>query len=121
MQHWWVNQNQTCLHEIGGGHLWSPRVNSNGACNGFYVAMKATRVGDVVFSFCDSLVKAIGVVSRSCPSAPKPTGFGATGERRAGEGWWPSGDGASLKDGGSMARLRLKSTPPRIQNQGVEG
>ena len=99
MQHWWVNQNQTCLHEIGGGHLWSPRVNSNGAWNCFYDAMKATRLGDVVFSFCDSLVKAIGVVSRPCPSGPKPTGFGATGERRAGEGWWPSGDGASLKDG----------------------
>ena len=49
MQHRWVNQNQTYLHEIGGGYLWPPRVNSNGACNCLYDAMKATRLGNVVF------------------------------------------------------------------------
>jgi 2-polyprenyl-6-methoxyphenol hydroxylase-like FAD-dependent oxidoreductase len=25
MRYWWVNQNQTHRHELGGGYLWSPK------------------------------------------------------------------------------------------------
>ena len=44
--------------------------------------------GDVVFSFCDTYIKAIGVVNGVCESAPKPTEFGTTGEYWANEGWY---------------------------------
>lgn len=88
MKHWWVNQNQTYKHEVSGGYLWSPKTNSNGGRNRFYDAMTETSPGDVVFSFCDGLIKAIGIVSDRVETAPKPTEFGATGEYWSREGWY---------------------------------
>ena len=87
MKYWWVNQNQTYVHEVGGGYLWSPKVNANGRRNRFYDAMTEAAPGDVVFSFCDTYIKAIGVVVGACQSSPKPTEFGAAGEYWANEVW----------------------------------
>ena len=39
MRYWWVNQNQTYVHEVGGGYLWSPKINADGSRNRFYDAM----------------------------------------------------------------------------------
>ena len=88
MHYWWVNQNQTYVHEVGGGYLWSLKVNANGRRNRFYDAMTEAAPGDVVFSFCDTYIKAIGVVIGTCQSAPKPTEFGTAGEYWANEGWY---------------------------------
>lgn len=88
MKYWWVNQNQTYVHEVGGGYLWSPKVNANGRRNRFYDSMTEAAPGDVVFSFCDTYIKALGVVIGLCQSAPKPTEFGTTGEYWANEGWY---------------------------------
>ena len=33
---WWVNQNQTHRQEVGGGYMWSPKLNSDGGYNHFY-------------------------------------------------------------------------------------
>ena len=54
MRYWWVNQNQTYVQEVGGGYLWSPKVNANGRSNRFYDSMIEAAPGDVVFSFCDT-------------------------------------------------------------------
>jgi hypothetical protein len=88
MNYWWVNQNQTYVHEVGGGYLWSPKVNANGRRNRFYDSMTEAAAGDVVFSFCDTYIKAVGVVIGACQSSPKPTEFGAAGEYWANEGWY---------------------------------
>jgi putative restriction endonuclease len=40
MRYWWVNQNQTFKQELGGGYLWSPKRNANGARNPFYESMR---------------------------------------------------------------------------------
>jgi len=88
MKYWWVNQNQTYVHEVGGGYLWSPKANANGRRNRFYDSMTEAAPGDVVFSFCDTYIKALGVVTGICQSAPKPTEFGTTGEYWANEGWY---------------------------------
>ena len=88
MNYWWVNQNQTYVHEVGGGYLWSPKVNANGRRNRFYDAMTEAAPGDVVFSFCDTHIKAVGIVIGTCQSSPKPTEFGAAGEYWANEGWY---------------------------------
>ena len=88
MNHWWVNQNQTYVHEVPGGYMWSPKTNSNGARNRFYDAMTETQPGDVVFSFAGTWIKAIGIVSGPVQSAPKPTEFGTTGEYWSKEGWF---------------------------------
>lgn len=88
MRYWWVNQNQTYQHEVSGGYLWSPKVNSDGRRNRFYDSMTEAATGDIVFSFCDTYIKAAGVVAGSCISAPKPTEFGSAGANWSNEGWF---------------------------------
>ena len=39
--------------------MWSPKQNANGARNQFYENMREVSPGDVVFSFCDTRIKAI--------------------------------------------------------------
>ena len=79
MRYWWVNQNQTYRHEIGGGYLWSPKRNANDARNPFYESMREVSPGDLVFSFVDTRIIAIGVAASNCYENPKPAGFGDVG------------------------------------------
>jgi hypothetical protein len=67
--------------------LWSPKRNKNQAKNVFYDNMTRVRAGDVVFSFCDSLIKAVGVARSGAESAPKPAEFGERGSYWGNEGW----------------------------------
>ena len=48
MRYWWVNQNQTYKQELGGGYLWSPKRNANGARNPFYESMREVAPGDAL-------------------------------------------------------------------------
>lgn len=82
---WWVNQNQTHKQEVGGGYLWSPKANSNGARNPFYDFMKEIRPGDVVLSYYGQHISAVGVALASAVTAPKPD-FGKAGEAWSDEG-----------------------------------
>ena len=79
MRYWWVNQNQTYRHEVAGSYLWSPKRNANGYRNPFYDFMREVAPGDVVFSFADALIKAIGIVNSNAYEAPKPLEFGQAG------------------------------------------
>jgi putative restriction endonuclease len=72
MRYWWVNQNQTYRAEVRGSFMWSPKQNANGARNQFYENMREVSPGDVVFSFCDTRIKAIGVVTGGAQTGPKP-------------------------------------------------
>jgi hypothetical protein len=71
-KYWWVNQNQTFSEEVGGGFMWSPKTNANGARNQYYDNMTVVQPGDVVFSFCDTRIKAIGRVTSTAQTQPKP-------------------------------------------------
>lgn len=88
MRYWWVNQNQTYKYEVSGGFLWSPKTRADGARNHFYRTMEEVKSGDLVFSFCDTYVKAIGVVQRSATTAPKPSNFGGVGTNWSETGWY---------------------------------
>jgi len=92
---WWVNQNQTFDEEIGGGFMWSPKRNSNGAKNQYYDNMKEVQPGDVVFSFCDTKIKAIGRVTSLAQTQPKPE-FRNSGEGWSNEGWFVETDFSEL-------------------------
>lgn len=83
--YWWVNQNQTYRDETLGGFLWSPKTRADGAANKFYENMVDVRPGDVIFSFCDTKIKAIGVATGTAHAAPKP--FDTSGAYWADEGW----------------------------------
>jgi putative restriction endonuclease len=87
MQYWWVNQNQTYKAEVRGSFMWSPKQNANGVRNQFYENMREVSPGDVVFSFCDTRIKAIGVVTGGAETGPKPD-FGSAGSNWSREGWF---------------------------------
>jgi len=87
MRYWWVNQNQTFQHEIAGGYLWSPQRNANGARNPFYESMREVSPGDVVFSFVDTRIVAIGIATSYCWESPKPSEFGSVGDYWENVGW----------------------------------
>ena len=87
MRYWWVNQNQTFKQELAGGYLWSPKRHANGRRNPFYEFMREVAPGDVVFSFSDTRIPAIGIVSGYCRESPKPTEFGKTGTNWSQIGW----------------------------------
>ncbi len=87
MRYWWVNQNQTHRHEIAGGYLWSPKRNANGARNPFYESMREVAPGDVVFSFVDTRIIALGIVVSYCWENPKPQEFGLAGQNWKNIGW----------------------------------
>ena len=87
MRYWWVNQNQTFRQEIEGGYLWSPKRNKNGHRNPFYEFMREVAPGDIVFSFCDTRIAALGIVSGYCRESPKPEEFGTAGTSWSQIGW----------------------------------
>lgn len=95
MRYWWVNQNQTYKFEVPGGFLWSPKTRANGNLNYSYDTMQEVRPGDLVFSYCDTYIKAIGVVQRSAITAPKPN-FRSAGSNWSDEGWYVEVEFAEL-------------------------
>ena len=87
MRYWWVNQNQTYRTEVRGNFLWSPKTNANGARNPFYDTMRQVTPGDIVFSFCNTRIQAVAVVTGSAQTSPEPD-FGGAGLNWAKEGWF---------------------------------
>lgn len=87
MNFWWVNQNQTYRQEVGGGYLWSPKRNANGNRNAFYDFMRVVAPGDVIFSFSDTKIRAIGLARSHAYEAPKPLEFGKAGAYWEKIGW----------------------------------
>ena len=87
MRYWWVNQNQTYRHEVQGGYLWSPKRNANGARNPFYESMREVTPGDLVFSFMDTRIFAVGIAQSYCSESPKPPEFASAGQNWENIGW----------------------------------
>ena len=87
VRYWWVNQNQTYRFEVGAGFLWSPKTKSDGGRNYFYDSMTEVAPGDIVFSYAESMIKAVGVVQGSATTSPKPD-FAGAGEKWSQEGWY---------------------------------
>ena len=87
MRYWWVNQNQTYRHEVAGGYLWSPKRNANGARNPFYETMREVAPGDLILSFFDTRLVAIGIAQSYCWESPKPSEFGTAGQNWEDVGW----------------------------------
>jgi hypothetical protein len=87
LRYWWVNQNQTYRHEVAGGYLWSPKRKANGHLNPFYEFMREVAPGDVIFSFADTFIRAIGIAKSSCYECPKPPEFGNVGAYWEAAGW----------------------------------
>jgi putative restriction endonuclease len=85
---WWVNHKQTHRQEIDGEYLWSPKMNQNGAKNESYNNMTKVVPRDVVFSFADAAIRAVGLVRGRAREAAKPTEFGAAGDQWGTDPGW---------------------------------
>jgi putative restriction endonuclease len=124
VRYWWVNQNQTYRHEIAGGYLWSPKRNANGARNPFYEFMREVAPWDLVFSFVDTRIVALGIVTSYCYESPKPAEFGGVGLNWEAIGWRVRVNFVSLvnsirpKDHISLLRGLLPSRYSPLQNSG---
>lgn len=88
MRHWWVNHKQTSRQEIEGSYLWSPKRNKNGAKNASYDNMTRAVPGDVVFSYADGKIGAVGVVIERVRTAPTPAEFGHAAEQWQTDAGW---------------------------------
>lgn len=127
MRYWWVNQNQTYKSEVPGGYLWSPKTRTDGARNQFYENMRDVAIGDVIFSFCDTRIKAIGVAVGPAETSPKPD-FGAVGANWSKEGWLVPVEFKELlsqirpKDSINLIRHHLpaKYSPLQISGDGLQ-
>jgi hypothetical protein len=87
MKHWWVNQKQTYRREIAGGFLWSPKKNANGGRSPYYDFMTQVQPGDIVFSYANAQIIAIGIAASSAYTSNKPKDFGNAGMTWSEEGW----------------------------------
>lgn len=85
MRYWWVNQNQTYRHEVPGGYLWSPKRSKRGK-HAYYEFMREVAPGDLVFSFCDTRIRAVGIARSYAYECPKPD-FGGAGRNWEDVGW----------------------------------
>lgn len=90
MNYWWVNQNKTYKHEVHGSYLWSPKQKAGNRRNVFYDNMQLIMPGDIVFSYSDTYIKAVGLVDGRAVSAPKPAEFGSAGSAWGSDGWFVS-------------------------------
>jgi hypothetical protein len=87
MNFWWVNHKQTREHEVRGGYMWSPFRNADNRFNQTYENMRFAQLGDVVFSFANGQIGAIGRVTEIATASPKPSEFGGVGDNWSNEGW----------------------------------
>ena len=82
---WWVNHGKDFLPEIEGGYLWCAKRGATGVA---LDNMARAAPGEVVFSFAEGRIGAIGVVSERQRTAPAPGARGAPARaRRVSAGW----------------------------------
>lgn len=128
MRYWWVNQNQTYDFEVPGGFLWSPKTRSDGGRNYFYESMSQVSPGDIVYSFCDTLIRAVGIVQKTAVTSPKPD-FRKAGSNWSNVGWLVDVEFAELarpfkpKDYIEQIRplLAEKYAPLQANGNGLQG
>jgi putative restriction endonuclease len=87
MNYWWVNHKQTYQIEIAEGYIWSPKRNNDSSRNQSYENLRLVNIGDIVFSYANALISAVGVVTNQAISYPKPINFGQIGDQWGDEGW----------------------------------
>jgi putative restriction endonuclease len=67
--------------------MWSPKLKKNLTRNPNYDFMTEATLGDLVFSFAQRKIVAVGVATSAVYSSPKTKGFGSAVGARSDEGW----------------------------------
>ncbi|HEY3783914.1 MAG TPA: HNH endonuclease signature motif containing protein [Steroidobacteraceae bacterium] len=86
---WWVNHSRTAQWEIAGGYLWFASGGTGSASHGeTQKNIGRAMPGDVVFSFIEGVVGAVGVVLEAAREAARPAEFSSRSEHAGDvEGW----------------------------------
>jgi putative restriction endonuclease len=84
---WWVNNNQSFDQEIGGCYIWCPKRYKDGSTDHSFDNFPLVHKNDVIFSYADELIKAIGIVSQTAKGSNRPPEFGSSGYQRNNDGW----------------------------------
>lgn len=88
MRFWWVNHNKTHKEEINGEFIWSPKVEKDGRSNNSYNNMPKTSPGDIIFSFADAKIKAVGIITIPCETQDKPESIIKASDSWSQSGWY---------------------------------
>lgn len=75
MRYWWVNHKQTHKQEIEGGYIWSPQKDKSGKPRVSYSNLERVTPRDLIVSFADGQVKAVGVAMSPARDCERPTEF----------------------------------------------
>ncbi|TXI34593.1 MAG: HNH endonuclease [Aquipseudomonas alcaligenes] len=73
---WWVNHKKTFKAEVEGGYIWSPKRKKDGSFNQTYENLAKVQPGDVVISYANTQIKAIGIATATAQEQGKPEEFG---------------------------------------------
>ena len=85
-RYWWVNHSKTAREEVAGQFLWSPR-RETGPRNVTQDNVRAAAPGDLILSYVDRRIGAVGRVADRAFCAPRPVGF-SRGEAPCGADGW---------------------------------
>lgn len=86
MRYWWVNHRKTAREEIAGRFLWAPRREA-GPRNVTQDNVRAAAPGDLILSYADRTIGAVGRVADHAFCAPRPAGFGRADAPFGEDGW----------------------------------
>jgi hypothetical protein len=67
--------------------MWSPKKNVNGGRSPYYDFMTQVQPGDIVFSYANARIIAIGIATSTASTSNKPMDFGNAGMTWSEEGW----------------------------------
>lgn len=67
--------------------MWSPKRQQDGKKHFSYENMKHIQPRDVIFSYANAAIIAVGIAHTHCYSFPKPVEFGESGAYWSNEGW----------------------------------
>jgi putative restriction endonuclease len=87
MAFWWVNHSQTVRVERDGGYIWSPETNKDGSRNEAYLNLKRIKPLDIIFSWADGRIGAVGVVQEEYKTSKRPLHRAYKANDWSNEGW----------------------------------
>lgn len=127
--YWWVNHKRTYKREIQRGFIWSPKANRGGGRSEAYECMKKIRAGDVIISYADTKVRAVGIAKGTFTEAPIPEDYNTESDYWDTVGWRVPIEWVRLSSPISpklyLARigplLPIKYSPLRATGDGTQG
>ena len=87
LSYWWVNHKRTHKREIQRGLIWSPKRNRDGGHSEAYENMTKIRSGDIVISYANTKIRAVGTATAGCTEAAIPDDHKNEGDYWDDVGW----------------------------------